>query len=182
LKTSLVANAAGLVGFALGTSAVISFMHPAMHLVETAFERADPAVFMPRLARRPLPGHPIRPIYEPVGEGDSYFPTVVYDAIALAYGHEQAGDVVWPTMQDALALVSRDGIVPYPISNDVVANDGTPYTGVVVQYMGDGIYDPHALYTQLPEVKHQYACFLSTHFTTGTAVVVAPGAVGSPCM
>ena len=31
-------------------------------------------------------------IYEPVGKDDSYFPTNVYDAAALAYGNQQAGD------------------------------------------------------------------------------------------
>jgi hypothetical protein len=58
---------------------------------------------MPRLGARPLAGHPVRPVYEPVGKGDSYFPIVLYDAIALAYGHQQAGDIVWPSMQEALA-------------------------------------------------------------------------------
>jgi hypothetical protein len=59
---------------------------------------------VPRLGRLPIDKHPTRSIYEPVAKGDSYFPTVVYDAVALAYGHKQAGSVVWPTMQEALSL------------------------------------------------------------------------------
>lgn len=74
----------------------------------------------------------------------------------------------------ALALADRDGLIGYPIENNVMSEDGTAYTGVVVQYEGDGIYDPHALYTQLDAVKHQYGCFLATHFATGTARVLAP--------
>jgi hypothetical protein len=54
-------------------------------------------------------------------------------------------------------------------------------TAVVVQDDGDGIIDPHTIAYQLDEVKHQYACFLSSFLATGTAVVVAPGAIDDPC-
>jgi hypothetical protein len=183
LKTSLIPGIASKVGvLLLQTQAKLTFMHPAIHVTEVALEPADPMIYMPRLARRPLAGHPTRPIYEPVGEGDSYFPTVLYDAIALAYGHNEAGDVIWPTMQEALKLDEKDGILPYPIdSNRVSETDGTPYTGVVVQYKGDGIYDPHGIYGQLDEVKYQYGCFFSTFLKTGTAKVLAPKPLGSAC-
>ncbi len=176
LQTSLVPGAA--VGpILLGTNARLSFMHPALHLFEQAWEPVDPMVYMPRLARQPLPDHPVRPIYEPVGKGDSYFPTTIYDAMALAYGNRQAGSEVWPTMQQALALDARSGFDTFPIS-DNRQSGATKYTGVVVQYEGDGIYDPHALYSQLDAVKRQYSCFLKTMKTTGTATVIAPDA---PC-
>lgn len=181
LKTSLVPGAGALLQLLLKTDAELSFMHPAMHLLETAWEAAEPLVFMPRLARRPLAGHPARPIYEPVGKDDSYFPTVLYDAVVLAYGHPQAGEVVWPTMQEALALDDLDGLLDYPVVNDLTSANGDKYTGVVVQYFGDGIYDPHAIYAQRDEVKYQYGCFLETYFATGTAKVLAPQALGTPC-
>ena len=53
----------------------------------------------------------------------------------------------------------------------VSAADGTAYTGVVVQYLSDGIEGSHSIYRQLPEVKHQYGCFLSSFLTTGVAVL-----------
>jgi hypothetical protein len=180
LETSLIGGS-GLVPLVLGTEAELVFMHPALHLLETGWEPAEPAVYMPRLARRPLAGHPVRPIYEPVGKDDSFFPTVLYDAIALAYGHQQAGDEVWPTMQEALALAHLDGFASYPIEGNLSAEGGSPYTGVVVQYEGDGIYDPHSIFSQLDEVKHQYGCFLETFHETGKAVVVAPASLGSAC-
>lgn len=176
LETSLVPG--GAVGpILLGTMAKLTFLHPALHLFQQAWEPVDPMVYMPRVAARPLPNHPVRSIYEPVGLGDSYFPTTVYDAMVLAYGNEQAGTEVWPTMQAALELDGRKGIVPYPVSNNRESGT-TPYTGVVVQYMGDGVYDPHAIYSQLDQVKQQLACFFSTMRRTNTAVVIAPGA---PC-
>ncbi len=184
LQTGLVPGAAILLRTVLGTQAPLSFMHPGLALLETAWEPAEPMVYMPRIARDPLPTHPVRPIYEPVGQGDSYFPTVVYDAVALAYGHQQAGAEVWPTMQPALTLGGLGGAIRYPVRNNrMSASVAAPYTGVVVQYMGDGVYDPHALYTQLDAVKYQYSCFADTFVRTGTATVFDPAgrAPDAPC-
>jgi hypothetical protein len=162
-------------------SAPLTSLHPALHLVETGWEPADPFVSMPRLGRRPLPGHPIRPVYEPMGKGDQYFPTPLYDAAALAYGHEEAGALVWPSMQDALVLDGLGGVRSYPVRDNRTSASGARYTGVAVQYEGDGIEDPHAIYRQLDAVKYQYSCFLSTFLSTGSAVVPAPAALGTPC-
>ena len=157
-----------------------SHLHPAMALAQMALEPVEPFVSMPRLSRRPLPGVDARPVYEPVGMGDSYFPTTIYDGAALAYGHEQAGDEVWPTMQGALALAGRDGIVPYPVSQNLVSEGGAAYTGAVVQYAGDGFSDPHDIFVQLPEVRWQYACFLRSAIENGAGTLYAP-APGTAC-
>jgi hypothetical protein len=181
LQTTVIPNAKGLLGVILATHSSLTFMHPALSVLETGLEPADPFVYMPRLAKRPLPGAPVRPIYEPVGKGDSYFPTPIYDAVAASYGHKQAGDAIWPEMQDVLALEGLGGMLPYPVKDDVKSEDGTAYTGVVVQYEGDGVYDPHAIYSQLDAVKYQYGCFLSTFLATGKATVPAPAPLGTPC-
>jgi hypothetical protein len=156
-------------------------LHPSLHLFETAVEASDPMVYMPRLSQNPLSGSPIRPIYEPVGQGDKFFPSVIYDAMALAYGHKEAGSVLWSTMQDALTLAQLDGTIPYSVHDDVKSLDGTAYTGMVVQYAGDGLADPHAIGFQLDSVKYQIGCFVSTFLSTGKAVVPAPAALGTPC-
>jgi hypothetical protein len=182
LITPLIPDIAGKVGVALlGTTKPLTFLHPGLMLFETASEAIDPMISMPRLARRPLPGHPVRPVYEPVAQGDSFFPEATYDAMALAYGHKEAGSVVWSTMQDALKLEGEDGIIPYPVKDDVTSDTGASYTGMVVQYVGDGIYDPHSIFTQLDAVKYQYGCFFSTFLANGTAVVPAPAPLGTPC-
>jgi hypothetical protein len=172
LTTQAIMNAPNDLKLLLG-SGDLTFMHPALHLLETAWEPAEPFVYMPRLAHEPLAGHPVRPIYEPVGYGDSYFSTGVYDGAALAYENKEAGDIVWPTMQTTLATNGLDGIVPYPVV--------TQSTGTVVQYMGDGVDDPHYIALTLDAVKYQYACFHQSFQQTGIATLYAPQAIDSPC-
>ncbi len=181
LQTGLVPGAAGLLGALIGADGrMLTHLHPALALLELGWEPAEPLVYMPRLSRRPLEGVPSRPVYQPVGEGDSYFPTVVYDAVAIAYGHEQAGTEVWSTMQDALALSGREGVIDYPVRQNLMSVRGDAYTGVVVQYAGDGFSDPHNIFVQLPEVRYQYGCFLRSAIS-GVGVVPAPAALGTPC-
>jgi hypothetical protein len=160
----------------------LGYLHPVPAIGAGALEPGDPIVYMPALARRPLEGHPVRPIYRPVGIGDSYFPTGTYDVVALAYGHRQAGEIIWPEMQERLELMNEGELASYPVENEMKSEDGTPYTGVVAQYEGDGTYDPHALYSHHDGVKHQYACFLDSFVKTGVARVPPPTEpVDAPC-
>jgi hypothetical protein len=181
LQTQFIPNVKGELGLLLGIHDAFSHMHPAMHVVQVALEPVDPIVYMPRLGLNPLPGHPVRPVYEPHGQGDSYFPMAVQNAVAMAYGHREAGTEIWPTMQQSLALEGLQGLLPYPVSSDVQSMSGTKRTGVVVQYLGDGVYDPHAIYTQLDAVKYQYGCFFQTFLQNGVATVPAPADYAVPC-
>ena len=182
LHTTLINGARSLLAIILGTPEPdLNFMHPGLQLAALGWEPSEPVVYMPRLARRPLPGHPIRPIYEPVGKGDEYFPTTLYDAVALSYGHQEAGNIVWQSMQDALVLEGLDGIASYPVTDNLTSEAGGTYTGTVVQYEGDGIDDPHVIFVQLDDVKYQYGCFLATFLATGHATVPAPAPLGTPC-
>ncbi len=181
LQTTFIDKLPAKLGLILGLPAGYTYMHPTLAMAQAALEPADPMTHMPRLAKNPLPGHPSRPVYQPVGKGDSYFPTTVQDAAALAYGHPQAGAVVWPTMQDLLGLGGLGGVLPFPIAQDVTSAAGAKSTGVVVQYEGDGVFDPHAIYSQLDAVKYQYGCFYASMLATGHATVPAPAPLGTPC-
>ncbi len=158
----------------------LTVLHPIAALVEAALEPADPIVGQPRVAAHPLPGMPARNIFTAVAPGDSYFSTLTYEAVQLAFGNEEAGEVPWQGLPDALALDGRGALLPYPVSNNRTSDDGQKSTGVVVGYQVSG-YDPHGIYSHDERVKHQYGCFVSTAFATGTATVVAPAALGAPC-
>jgi hypothetical protein len=181
LYTKAVPGVAGLVSVLLKTPEKLTFLHPALMMAETALEPTDPMVSAARVGRRPLPGHPARPIYEPVGKDDSYFATVVYDAMDLAYRHPRAGDEAWTSMREAQSLVGLDQPIPYPVKANLTSVDGAKYTGVVVQYAGDGTFDTHGIYRRLDAVMHQYGCFHETFRKNRVAVVPAPAPLGTPC-
>lgn len=153
----------------------LTFVHPAMGLLQTLWEPVDPIVYVPRISRDPLPGKTPVSAYVPVGRGDSYFSTGTFDEIALAYGHAQGGAEVWPGMQRSLTLDGRMGLAPYPIAGNLMRGmPSVAITSAVVQYEGDGVYDPHAIFTQLDAVKVQYGCFAQTLQRTGRGVIVDP--------
>lgn len=169
LDTQTVPGARELLATLLGVDdTTLQFMHPAMDTLALAWETAEPIVYMSRLRDRN--------VYEPVGKDDSYFQTNVYDAAALSYGNQEAGDVVWPSMQDNLKLAHLDGLLTYPVKGNQSGK-----TRVVVQFMGDGIVDAHYIYRQLDSVKHQYGCFLESYLRDGVPTVPAPGGLTDPC-
>ena len=180
LRTTTIPGVAGLLSLVLKTTEKLTFLHPAVHVAETALEPVDPMVSVPRIGHDPLPGHPSRPLYVPAGKADSYFPEPVLDAMAVAYRHPRAGDVIWPSMDQALSLVGITAPVAYPVKANVQSDSGTAYTSVVVQYDNPG-RDGHAIYRNLDAVMHQYGCFHETFHATGTAVVPAPAPLGTPC-
>ncbi|HUS31685.1 MAG TPA: hypothetical protein VMZ53_24450 [Kofleriaceae bacterium] len=176
LDTAIVPGARGLLGSVLGVDGdTLTFMHPALGLIELGWEIADPINSMSRIAHRPLPGHTARHVYQPIGLDDKYFPMPIFDAAALAYGNQQAGDMVWTTTQDSLRADGLDGLLSYPVHG----NQGT--TAVVVQYRDGGIVDAHQIYRQLDEVKYQYGCFLQSYLRDGVPTVPAPAALSASC-
>jgi hypothetical protein len=172
LDTALIPGSRQLLGTVLGTdSDTLTFVHPAMNLLELGWEIADPINAMARIQRRPLDGIPARHVYEPIGLDDKYFPNAIFDAAALAYGNQQAGDMVWPGTQDALTVDNMQGLLSYPVRDK----------GVVVQYTDGGIVDAHQIYRQRDEVKYQYGCFLASYLRDGVPTVYAPAPLASAC-
>ncbi|MCW5807694.1 MAG: glycine--tRNA ligase subunit beta [Deltaproteobacteria bacterium] len=175
LDTEIVPGARGLLAGTLGVDPDhLTFAHPALALLGLGWEIAEPGAAMARLARRPLPGLPARHVYQPIGLDDKFFPNPVFDAAALAYGNQQAGEIVWPTTQDALRTDPSGelaGVIAYPVRANRAA-----LTSVVVQYADDGILDAHQIHRQLPAVRYQYGCFLASYLRDGIPTVPAPAA------
>jgi hypothetical protein len=181
LDTEIVSGARGLLAGVLGVDGeTLTFAHPVLGLLGLGWEVAEPGASMARIARRPLPGLVERHVYEPIGMDDKYFPNPVFDAAALAYGNSQAGDLVWPGTQDALATDGLAGILPYPVRANRPGVDHAT-TAVVVQYLDGGIVDAHQIYRQLPAVRYQYGCFLASYLRDGVPTVYAPADESAPC-
>ncbi|MEJ7596383.1 MAG: hypothetical protein WKG01_00620 [Kofleriaceae bacterium] len=177
LDTEIEPGARDLLGAVFGVGGEnLSFVHPTLALLGLGWEIAEPGVSMARLVRRPLPGFAPRHVYEPIGLDDKFFPNAVFDAAALAYGNQQAGELVWPTTQDALATDELDGLLTYPVRGN---RDGT--TAVAVQFHDDGIEDAHQIHRQLEAVKYQYGCFLATYLRDGVPTVGTPAAATAAC-
>lgn len=158
----------------------VRYLHPGLAILQNAWEAGDALPSLPRIAQRPFEGHPSRHVYTPVAPGDLYWHPEVFDAMALGYGTQQAGDAQWD-MQSALALIGNDGVATLPVSDNRESRGGAAFTGIVVHYEGDGNANPHTIFSQLDEVKYQYGCFFQSYVATGTATVPAPAALGTPC-
>ncbi|MBP0016376.1 MAG: hypothetical protein J7647_02325 [Cyanobacteria bacterium SBLK] len=165
----------------LVTKQRVRYLHPGLQLLQTSWEGAEPMAYMPHIAVRPLAGHPTRSIYNPVGLDDMDNPESIFDALALATELQQAGVGLWESMQTSLGVIGLDGIISYPVTNNLTSTTGRDYTGVVVQYEGDGIADPHTIFSQLDEVKYQYGCFFKAAIIDGNATVSAPAPLGTSC-
>ena len=165
----------------LGTDVALQWVHPALAAAEMAIETSDPMVFMPRLGRRPLPGHPARPVFQTIGSADEYFPERIYDAATIAYEHQQVAPALWASTQEVLGLVGRSGLVDAPVADNLTSVDGRKYTGVTIQKDGRNGANTHYIISTHEEIRHQYGCFFKTHLDTGVATVVPPGALGSAC-
>lgn len=170
-----------LIGNLLGAPLLRDHLHPGLQLVQSTFEPVEPMVYAQRLALDPLPGHPARSIYQPIGIDDPGFPNPIYSAMALASGTQQAGTPLHPALPRALALADRAAVLDYDVSGNGRSLRGDRYTGVVVQFVDDGILDSHHIFAQLDEVKFQYGCFLRSLSDSDVGSVVRPAPLGSAC-
>ncbi len=124
----------------------------------------------------------MRPIYEPVGKGDSYFPTELYDAMALAYGHQAAGDdrlahhAGRPSPSSAWTASS-----PTRSRQNLTSETGGKYTGSSCSTRETASTTPTPSTPSSTSVKYQYGCFFATFLKTGKASVLAPKPLGTPC-
>lgn len=156
----------------------MTFTHPAMAVLQAAWEVVEPMVYMRRLHESPIDGRAATSVYAPVAPGDSFYPEVIYDAVSVAYASPQAGDAFWPEMQAALDLVGRDGTVPYPVVANVADGEAT---AAIVQYQGDGLDDPHGVFAQLDAIKYQYGCFFASALRDGVPTLPAPDDLDAAC-
>ena len=94
---------------------------------------------------------------------------------------QEAGDSVWPTMQDALALGGLDGVLGYPVANDVTSHGRRAVHGRRRAVRGRRRLRSARHLLAARRVKYQYGCFFESFLETGHATVPAPAPLGTPC-
>lgn len=168
----------------LASTEELHHLHPLLQVLQASWDGADPAVFAPRVSRRPLPGHQVRQIYQPIGRKDGFHPEPVMDVVSLAFGHQQVGETIWPGTQARLVSGGFGGVATYPVSDNRKSEvTQSPYTSVVVQFAEDPItQDGHYVAYQLDPVIYQWRCFIESFVQTGKAIVVDPKKIGQPCV
>ena len=169
-----------------GLDGLPAIAHPALHIAQWALDAADPIVFAPRIGRQPLEGSNPRALLQAVGNQDGLAPTWVFDRMAVATAHPQAGETVWTSMQNALGIIGLPGSRLYPVVENLAVNGGKPYTSAVVQVdattpEGAPLPDAGAILTQLESLKFQYVCFFRSHRDAGVAAIVAPRPLDEAC-
>lgn len=158
----------------LGTHEQLSHLHPAMHLLQLAWDRVDPLSAVPRLSQQRLEGHPVRAMYVPVGDNDSFFPRITFDVMALGAGNPVMEPRIWSSQLGLQSGMELGTLSAYPVEGNMTSQqDGATYTGVTVQY-AIANDDGHRIFRRAPGVRKQYTCFHASLHQTGQAVVVAP--------
>lgn len=167
--------AAPAIAALLGTDVPLRWLHPAMSVLQTAWEPTESLIAAPRLWRWPI-GAEGRDVLQPVGLGDSFYPPQLFDALALAIGHRQAGAEVWPSMQQALALDGRAGLLGYPVrATDLAGGPAAiAVTSAALQHAGDGWSDPHGIVYQDVALQQQVGAFLASGLRAAPATLDAP--------
>jgi len=155
---------------------------PVISLVQAVLEPCDTITYAPMVWKRPLPGAPAKNVYLALGDNDYYTKPVTQEAIATALGLPQAGEVVMPSIRTTQKLMGYGDPLNYPVSLNARSDGGRKVTAAVVQFLPDDrTHEGHWINYNLPEVRHQYGCFLKTLIDKGAATIPAPAPEGSPC-
>ena len=155
---------------------------PVISLVQAVTEPCDTLTYGPMVFQRPLPGAAPKNVYMAIGDNDFYTKPITQDAVVTALGLPQAGAVLWQSTRTTQKLIGYGDPLKYPVSLNAGSDDGRRVTAAVVQYHPDAwTHEGHWIDLNLPEVRHQYGCFLETLVDKGVAILPAPAPEGSPC-
>lgn len=138
--------------------------HPAMVLLQTWFDPADPEAYGPLLIARLPASVPSKSVLHTFGLGDTYAPPHTLANLTKAIGI--------PLVEPVLASID-EGWPAWPsTSRPLVANldgeDGASITAATFQYDPMGAYDGHLVALEHPQAIADWLAFLQTYFVVGT--------------
>lgn len=149
-------------------------LHPAIALVQTIVDPADPLHYYPAIARAPFAGRSPKSVYmtEGVaadGSGDNYAPPRTIEAGAIAGGFP----LLMPTVFDIPEITKLDGVAPVkvPLKGNAA---GGKVTVALAQFAPPKGVDGHFVVFRVPQATAQSMAFCSSLLTDDVATIAAP--------
>jgi hypothetical protein len=154
--------------------------HPVIAIFDLSVGPADNLHYVRHVHREPLPGHAPVPTLVIQGFEDDNIPENLQRALVTALGADLVGDDVGSAqIVDAVQLAGGEQrSAPVSLNWETPAG---PVTSGVVRYLPSEPLAGHYVTFELEPPKHQYGCFVSTLYDTGTPVIVEGTAADAPC-
>jgi hypothetical protein len=149
-------------------------LHPAITLVQTIEDPADPLHYYPGIARAPFPGRVAKSVFmtEGVaadGSGDNYAPPRTIEAGAIAGGFPLLSPVVWD-VPEITVLGGRAPVAP-PLKGNAA---GGKATVALAQFVPPKGSDGHFVVFRVPEAKAQSMSFCASLLNDDVPTIAAP--------
>lgn len=178
LKVKPDPSVAGLVKAFLGVTAEnadeLGPLHPAISLVQTCVDPADPVNYYGAIARAPFTGHVAKSVFmtEGVnadGSGDNYSPPRTIEAGAIAGGFP----LIEPVVLDIAELTKLDGIAPVkpPIKGNAAMGKAT--VGIA-QFEPPSGSDGHFVVFRVPRARSMSIAFSQSLLTDEVPTISVP--------
>ena len=146
--------------------------HPLLSLYSMFLDPAEPISYGPYIIHAPRAGMAPKHIYMTLGILDHYMLPDIANALAVSVGLDLVEPVIEASSARAVELAGGR-IIEAPVEGNLDTPHG-PVTGVLVQYLEDGILDGHHVIFQLEEPKYQYGCFLESYLPGACPSIPVP--------
>jgi predicted esterase len=140
----------------------LNVFHPAMTLVQSIVDTADPLHYGPFITRTPRDGAAPKSIFQtegvaPDGRGDSYAPPHGIEALSVSIGLPRVAPGVKPIAEAGWASLSDVSVPAEGLSGNLA---GGRASGVLAQFVPQGGKDGHFVVFNDPKARLQAAVFL----------------------
>jgi hypothetical protein len=147
-----------------GSTATLDVFHPAMSLLQTMLDEADPLHYAASIIVAPRAGFAPKSILMVEGIGadgqsDSYVSSHAIEVHALAMGLPPLLPLVWPIPEYAASPLSPVAVPPGGLSGNLAAGLAT---GALVQWAPPAGGEPHFVVFDVPAASAQAASFLES--------------------
>jgi predicted esterase len=165
-KTKPTPSVAGLVkttllGLSTDEYEELNSLHPAISLMQSIVDAADPIHYVPMIVRSPRPGFAPKSIYQTEGvnadfTGDSYAPPHGIEVQAVATGLPPQSPIIHPIAELAYSTLTEVTVPAGGLSGNLA---GGKASGVLAQWAAAQASDGHYVVFDIPAARQQAAVF-----------------------